>query len=121
MVQKEKPHLQTIVSRKTINRERNTFVQLYHTNWDSHGGPGETLDKDFEKVCKDVDQASAGLIIDLKQRELLEDNLVIWRRIWRTPMGETRKTTGRDHHIDAFTMDGRSRLKRLHPQARPMN
>ena len=93
-----------ILARRLIERGTR-FVQLYHTNWDSHGGPGETLDQDFEKVCKDVDQASAGLIIDLKQRGLLEDTLVIWGgEFGRTPMGETRKTTGRDHHIDAFTM-----------------
>ena len=48
------------------------FVQLYHTNWDSHGGPGENLNDDFEKVCRDVDQASAALVLDLKQRGLLE-------------------------------------------------
>lgn len=81
------------------------FVQLYHTNWDSHGGPGENLNNDFEKVCKDVDQASAGLILDLKARGLLDDTLVVWGgEFGRTPMGEVRKTVGRDHHIDAFTM-----------------
>ena len=81
------------------------FVQLYHTNWDSHGGPGENLNSDFEKVCRDVDQASAALVIDLKQRGLLEDTLVIWGgEFGRTPMGEVRATLGRDHHIDAFTM-----------------
>ena len=93
-----------ILARRLIERGTR-FVQLYHSNWDSHGGPGETLDKDFEKVCKDVDQASAGLILDLKQRGLLEDTLVVWGgEFGRTPMGESRKTTGRDHHIDAFTM-----------------
>jgi len=51
------------------------FVQLHHTNWDSHGGPGENLNSDFEKVCKDVDQASAGLVLDLKERGMLEDTL----------------------------------------------
>jgi hypothetical protein len=81
------------------------FVQLYHTNWDSHGGPGENLNSDFEKVCRDVDQASAALVIDLKQRGLLDDTLVIWGgEFGRTPMGEVRATLGRDHHVDAFTM-----------------
>jgi uncharacterized protein DUF1501 len=81
------------------------FVQLYHTNWDSHGGPGENLNDDFEKVCRQVDQASAALILDLKQRGLLKDTLVIWGgEFGRTPMGEVRVTIGRDHHIDAFTM-----------------
>src|SRR5688500_15333337 len=81
------------------------FVQLYHTNWDSHGGPGETLEKDFEKVCKDVDQGCAALVKDLKQRGLLEDTLVIWGgEFGRTHMGENRDTTGRNHHIDCMTM-----------------
>ena len=81
------------------------FVQLYHTNWDSHGGPGENLQEDFEKVCREVDQPCAALVKDLKQRGLLEDTLVIWGgEFGRTPMGENREKTGRNHHIDAFTM-----------------
>ena len=81
------------------------FVQLYHTNWDSHGGPGENLQGDFEKVCRDVDQAQAALVKDLKGRGLLDETLVIWGgEFGRTPMGENRDTTGRNHHIDAFTM-----------------
>ena len=81
------------------------FVQLYHTNWDSHGGPGENLQSDFEKVCRDVDQGQAALVKDLKARGLLDDTLVIWGgEFGRTPMGENRDTTGRNHHIDAFTM-----------------
>jgi hypothetical protein len=81
------------------------FVQLYHTNWDSHGGPGENLQGDFEKVCRDVDRGQAALVHDLAARGLLEDTLVIWGgEFGRTPMGENRDTTGRNHHIDAFTM-----------------
>ncbi|MFZ9838234.1 MAG: DUF1501 domain-containing protein [Opitutaceae bacterium] len=81
------------------------FVQLYHTNWDSHGGPGENLQGDFEKVCREVDQGQAALVQDLKERGLLQDTLVIWGgEFGRTPMGENRDTTGRNHHIDAFTM-----------------
>jgi arylsulfatase A-like enzyme len=80
-------------------------VQLYHTNWDSHGGPGENLQSDFEKRCHEVDQGQAALVQDLKQRGLLKDTLVIWGgEFGRTPMGENRDTTGRNHHIDAFTM-----------------
>jgi hypothetical protein len=93
-----------LLARRLIERGVR-FVQLYHTNWDSHGGPGENLESDFAKVCKDVDQASAALLIDLKQRGLLDDTLVIWGgEFGRTPMGELRASTGRDHHIDAFTM-----------------
>ena len=81
------------------------FVQLYHTNWDSHGGPGENLNEDFEKVCKQVDQPTAALVLDMKQRGLLKDTLVVWGgEFGRTPMGEVRNTIGRDHHIDAFTL-----------------
>ena len=81
------------------------FVQLYHTNWDSHGGSGETLEKDFPQRCAEIDQGCAALIRDLKSRGLLEDTLVIWGgEFGRTPMGENREFTGRNHHIDAFTM-----------------
>jgi len=81
------------------------FVQLYHTSWDSHGGPGENLEKDFELLCRQVDQASAALVRDLKQRGLLDDTLVIWGgEFGRTPMGENRTSTGRNHHIEAGTM-----------------
>ena len=93
-----------LLARRLIERGTR-FVQLYHTNWDSHGGPGENLQSDFEKICREVDQAQAALVRDLKGRGLLEDTLVIWGgEFGRTPMGETRDTTGRNHHIDAFTM-----------------
>jgi hypothetical protein len=84
------------------------FVQLYHTNWDSHGGPGENLDGDFEKLCREVDQAQAALVLDLKAHGLLKDTLVVWGgEFGRTPMGQKgpqSPTPGRNHHIDAFTM-----------------
>jgi hypothetical protein len=81
------------------------FVQLYHTNWDHHGGPTENLEKHLPQVCREVDQASAALVLDLKQRGLLDETLVIWGgEFGRTPMGEVRETTGRDHHIDGYSM-----------------
>jgi len=83
------------------------FVQLYHTDWDHHGGPGQTLGTDLEKVCAEVDRGSVALVKDLKERGLLDETIVIWGgEFGRTPMGETRngKIGGRDHHIDAFTM-----------------
>jgi len=81
------------------------FVQLYHTDWDHHGGKGADLDSALDSVCREVDQPAAALVLDLKSRGLLEDTLVIWGgEFGRTPMGEPRETTGRDHHIDAFTM-----------------
>src|SRR5687767_9285298 len=105
-VDKSKPSYANncLLARRLIERGVR-FVQLYHTNWDSHGGPGETLEDDLAKVCRDVDQASAALVKDLKARGLLEDTLVIWGgEFGRTPMGENREKTGRNHHIDAFTM-----------------
>jgi hypothetical protein len=81
------------------------FVQLYHTNWDHHGGATENLQDSLEEVCLDVDQASAALIKDLKQRGLLDDTLVIWGgEFGRTPMGEPRDTIGRNHHNECSTM-----------------
>jgi hypothetical protein len=81
------------------------FVQLYHTNWDHHGGPTENLEEHLPSICRDIDQPCAGLIKDLQQRGLLEDTIVVWGgEFGRTPMGEVRESTGRNHHIDAFTM-----------------
>ena len=80
------------------------FVQLYHTNWDQHGGV-ESLEGELPIRCKEVDQASVALVKDLKQQGMLDDVLVIWGgEFGRTPMGENRKPTGRDHHIDSFTI-----------------
>ncbi len=81
------------------------FVQLYDTNWDHHGGPTETLEKHFPAKCQDIDRPSAALVSDLKRRGLLDETIVIWGgEFGRTPMGEVREYTGRNHHIDAFTM-----------------
>lgn len=80
------------------------FVQLYHTSWDQHGG-AESLEKELPLRCKQVDQASAALVKDLKQQGMLDDTLVIWGgEFGRTPMGERRKPTGRDHHVDSYTL-----------------
>ena len=80
------------------------FVQLYDTNWDHHGGVTENLEKHLPLKAMDIDRASAALVRDLQQRGLLEDTIVIWGgEFGRTPMGEVRESTGRNHHIDAFT------------------
>ncbi len=80
------------------------FIQLYHRDWDHHGGLPEAL----PKRCKDVDQPSAALIEDLKQRGLLEDTLVIWGgEFGRTVYCQGRLTKtdyGRDHHGRCFTV-----------------
>ena len=81
------------------------FIQLYHTNWDHHGGATENLEKHLPQICGEIDNPCAGLIRDLEQRGLLEDTIVVWGgEFGRTPMGEVRESTGRNHHIDAFTM-----------------
>jgi len=80
------------------------FVQLYHTNWDHHGGPTENLEKHLPEVCGQIDRATAALVTDLERRGLLDDTIVVWGgEFGRTPMGEKRESTGRNHHIDAFT------------------
>lgn len=81
------------------------FVQLYHTNWDHHGGTTENLEQHLPAISHEIDQPGMALIRDLEQRGLLEDTIVIWGgEFGRTPMGELRESTGRNHHIDAFTM-----------------
>ncbi len=80
------------------------FVQLYHQGWDGHGNlPGE-----IRMQCKDADQASAALIIDLKQRGLLDETLVIWGgEFGRTNYCQgklTKENYGRDHHPRCFTV-----------------
>ena len=80
------------------------FIQLYHRGWDQHND----LPRDIALQCKDVDQASAALILDLKQRGLLDDTLVVWGgEFGRTVycQGKLTETNyGRDHHPRCFTM-----------------
>ncbi len=81
------------------------FVQLYHTDWDHHGNAGTELGKSLDDRCREVDQPMAALVLDLKQRGLLDDTIVIWGgEFGRTPMGEPRDMIGRDHHVDSFAM-----------------
>jgi hypothetical protein len=81
------------------------FVQLYHTDWDHHGGPGQNLKADLDKVCREIDRPSAALVRDLKARGLLDSTLVVWSgEFGRTPMGEVREFVGRNHHVDAYTL-----------------
>ena len=75
-------------------------VQIFHEAWDQH----EELVEGLKHNCHDTDQASAALVLDLKQRGLLDDTLVIWGgEFGRTPMAQG-GTDGRDHHPNAFTM-----------------
>jgi uncharacterized protein DUF1501 len=87
------------------------FIQLYHWGWDSHGADAkEALNLGFADRCREVDQPTAALLADLKQRGMLEDTLVVWGgEFGRTPMRENRngqemKYVGRDHNPGAFTI-----------------
>jgi hypothetical protein len=80
------------------------FIQVYHGGWDHHSN----LPKSIIKRSKETDQPSAALIMDLKQRGLLEDTLVIWGgEFGRTCFSQgqlTKDNFGRDHHPDAYTV-----------------
>ncbi len=80
------------------------FVQLYHRGWDQH----DDLPKGIQRQCQDTDQASAALVLDLKQRGLLDETLVIWGgEFGRTNYSQgdlTRENYGRDHHPKCFSI-----------------
>ena len=80
------------------------FIQLMHRGWDQHG----SLPQQIRGQCKDVDQPTAALITDLKQRGLLDDTLVIWGgEFGRTVYSQgalTKDNYGRDHHGRCFSM-----------------
>jgi hypothetical protein len=80
------------------------FIQLYHQGWDQHND----LPDHLTKQCRDIDQPSAALIKDLKQRGLLEDTLVVWGgEFGRTNYCQGKLTAdnyGRDHHPYCFSM-----------------
>jgi hypothetical protein len=81
------------------------MVQLFHPGWDHHGA----LKTGFKVGAMEVDQACAGLLRDLKQRDMLKDTLVVFAsEFGRTcySQGRISKTTGeygREHHRDCFT------------------
>jgi hypothetical protein len=80
------------------------FIQLYHRDWDHHGG----LQTGMPKRCVETDQPSAGLLQDLKQRGMLDDTLVVWGgEFGRTVYCQGRLTAtdyGRDHHPRCFSI-----------------
>jgi len=85
--------------------ERNVrFIQLYHRGWDHHDG----LTKKLPALARDTDQPAAGLILDLKQRGMLDDTLVIWGgEFGRTPYAQGAPkpdSYGRDHHGRVFSL-----------------
>jgi uncharacterized protein (DUF1501 family) len=79
------------------------FIQLYHQDWDHHGGlPGA-----LPKLCKETDQPAAALVKDLKRCGLLEDTLVVWGgEFGRTNycQGKLSPNFGRDHHPRCFSI-----------------
>ncbi|MGE4632716.1 MAG: DUF1501 domain-containing protein [Planctomycetota bacterium] len=80
------------------------FTQLFHQGWDQHGNlPGA-----LRTQCRETDQASAALVVDLERRGLLDDTLVIWGgEFGRTSYCQGKLTPqgfGRDHHPRCFTM-----------------
>jgi hypothetical protein len=87
------------------------FVQLFDWGWDSHGTDENlAIDIGFRNKCREIDRPMTALLLDLKQRGLLEETLVVWGgEFGRTPMQENRENKnnpflGRDHHVEAFTM-----------------
>jgi hypothetical protein len=80
------------------------FVQLYHMGWDQHGN----LPKELRGQCRDVDQPTAALIQDLKERGMLEDTLIVWGgEFGRTIYSQgtlSRENYGRDHHPRCFSV-----------------
>ena len=80
------------------------FVQLFHRGWDTHNG----LPNQLKRQCGHTDQATAGLIKDLKRRGMLDETLVIWGgEFGRTVYCQNALTPtnyGRDHHPRCFTL-----------------
>lgn len=80
------------------------FIQIFHRGWDQHGNLGG----DLPLQAKDIDQACAALVTDLKQRGMLDDTLVIWggefgRTVYcQGPL--SKENYGRDHHPRCFSM-----------------
>ncbi len=95
---------QCLLARRLVERGTR-FVQVYHSGWDHHS----QVENGVRAQALQVDQASAALVMDLKQRGLLEDTIVVWGgEFGRTPMVEASaalgRSLGRDHHPQAFTM-----------------
>ena len=80
--------------------ERGTrFIQLYHKDWDHHGG----IKDGVAYKAEEIDRACMALISDLKQRGMLDDTLIVWAgEFGRTPMSQG--GSGRDHHNKAMTV-----------------
>ena len=77
------------------------FIQLYHRGWDHHGD----LVNYMNICCGLTDRPTYALLQDLKQRNMLDDTLIIWGgEFGRTPMFQGKGGVGRDHHIKGFSI-----------------
>ena len=92
-----------ILTRRLIERGVRV-VQILHRGWDQHGN----LPKEIKNQCLDVDQPTAALIRDLKERGMLKDTVVVFGgEFGRTAYCQgklTRENYGRDHHPRNFCM-----------------
>ena len=76
------------------------FIQVNHSYWDQHNN----LKDKHTELAKEVDKPIAGLLMDLKQRGLLDETLVIWgAEFGRTPTVQGSGKDGRDHNPHGFT------------------
>jgi uncharacterized protein (DUF1501 family) len=74
------------------------FIQLYHRDWDHHG----SIKDHIAGTAAEVDRGAAALLMDLKQRDMLKDTIVVFgSEFGRTPMAQG---NGRDHHLAGFSM-----------------
>lgn len=80
------------------------FTQIFHRGWDNH----TNLPTNIKTLAEDIDQPTAALMADLKQRGLLDDTLVVWGgefgRTVYSQGGLTKENYGRDHHPRCFSM-----------------
>ncbi len=75
------------------------FIQLYHKDWDHHGGVKEGI----KQKAEEIDRACMALITDLKQRGMFEETLIVWAgEFGRTPMSQG--GSGRDHHMQGYSV-----------------
>ena len=75
------------------------FIQLYHKDWDHHGG----VKQGIAFKAQEIDRACMALIVDLKNRGMLDETLLVWAgEFGRTPMSQG--GDGRDHHNKAMSI-----------------
>ncbi|MBM80285.1 MAG: sulfatase [Planctomycetaceae bacterium] len=75
------------------------YIELCHANWDQHGG----LKARLTANCTAIDKPIAGLLADLKARDMLDDTLIVWGgEFGRTP--HAKRADGRDHNATGFSM-----------------